>query len=146
MIIDKIENLEKYAALNPLFRAVADFVRNNDLNALPLGLTEIIGKDLFVNTQQTQPKTKEMAKMESHDKYIDIQVPLSAPEVMGYTPRVELPEAPYNEGDDISFYEGYSKNYFTIEPGMFAIFFPQDAHAPAISETGVHKMIFKVLV
>ena len=37
MIIDKLENLEKYYFLNPLFEEVAKFLKENDVNALAPG-------------------------------------------------------------------------------------------------------------
>lgn len=144
MVIDKFENLEKYASLNPLFPQVMDYLKNTDLQAQELGKVQLKGNDLVVIFTETQPKTQEEAKLETHNQFIDIQVPLSGDECMGYTPRQGLPEAPYNEADDISFYEGAADTYFTVKPGMFAIFFPQDAHAPAISPKGVKKIIVKV--
>lgn len=47
---------------------------------------------------------------------------------MGYMPRTDLPEAAYNAEKDITFYEGLATDYLTVKPGMFAIFFPEDAH------------------
>ena len=47
---------------------------------------------------------------------------------------------------DISFYHGLAESYIPVKPGMFAIFFPQDAHAPGVSPDGVKKVIVKVLV
>lgn len=32
MVIDKFENLEKYASLNPLFPQVMDYLKNTDLH------------------------------------------------------------------------------------------------------------------
>ena len=32
MVIDTLENLEKYVSLNPLFNDVVDFLKSNDLN------------------------------------------------------------------------------------------------------------------
>ena len=41
------------------------------------------------------------------------------------------------------FFPGYV--YITCHPGMFAVFFPQDGHAPCISfEPEIKKAIFKV--
>ena len=54
MIIDKTENLEKYASINPLFPKVVEFLKINDLNALEPGKYEIEGKDLFVNIQMAK--------------------------------------------------------------------------------------------
>lgn len=67
-------------------------------------------------------------------------------EVMGYTAREDLPEADYDADKDISFYPGLAESYIPVKPGMFAIFFPQDAHAPGVSPDGVKKVIVKVLV
>lgn len=144
MIIDTIDNLGKYAALNPLFGKVAEFIEKNDLLALEAGKYEIEGKDCFLNRNLSRGKTKEEAIIESHNLMIDIQIPLNVPETMGYTPRKELAECEYNDVKDITFYPGLAKEYVTIYPGQFVIFFPQDGHAPCVSEVEIEKAIFKV--
>ena len=145
MIIDNLKNLEKYASLNPLYKDVIEFIKANDLNALPEGKTFIKGDDLFVNIQIAKEKTKEEAVMETHNKMIDIQIPISCPETMGYTPRKNLAECEYNAEKDITFYPGLAEKYITINPGEFVIFFPQDGHAPCVSdESEIVKVIFKV--
>ena len=85
MVVDRLENLEKYASLNPLFAQAIEFLQSHDLNAMEVGKTELKGKDLVVNVAQTTPKAKEQAKLETHNEFIDIQIPLSGAEVMGYT-------------------------------------------------------------
>ena len=116
MIIDKLENLEKYATLNPLFPKVVEFLKANDLSK------------------------------ETHNKMIDIQIPLTAAETYGYTQRDLLPELPYNEEKDITKIPDLAADsYVTCQPGMMVIFFPQDGHAPCIA--GVpefKKAIFKI--
>ena len=146
MVIDTIENLEKYASLNPLFNDVIDFIKANDLNALEAGKHFIKGADLFVNIQSAKGKTKEEALLETHRKMIDIQIPLSTSETFGYTPLGDLPKAEYSEEKDITKYQGAANTYVTCKPGEFAIFFPQDGHAPCISdEAEIKKAIFKIL-
>ena len=146
MIIDKLENLDKYVALNPLFAQAVDYLKNTDLNAVEPGTkVNLKENDLRVNFAQTKPKTKEQARLETHRDFIDIQIPLSGTEVMGYTPAADLPDAEYNAEKDITFYEGLAESYIDVKPGMFAIFFPQDGHAPGFTETGVRKVIVKVL-
>ena len=85
MVVDKIENLDKYVSLNPLFAQAVEFLKSNNLSEMEVGKTELKGADLVVNVAQTNPKTKEQAKLETHNKFIDIQIPLSGVEVMGYT-------------------------------------------------------------
>ena len=145
MILDTIDNLGKYAALNPLFARVAEFIAANDLAAREPGIVELQGKDLFANFTVAKGKTREAARLETHDAMIDIQIPLSCPETMGVTPRTKLPEAPYNAEKDITFYDGLAEQYVTVQPGEFVIFFPQDGHAPCVSdEAEIQKVIFKV--
>lgn len=146
MVIDRLENIEKYTPLHPLFEQVVEFLKSHDLHALEIGKTELKGKDLLVNVAQTSPKEKENAKLETHKDYIDIQIPLSGTEIMGYTAAEDcLPaDAPYNAAKDITFFDGLAESYIAVKPGMFAIFFPQDGHAPGITPVGVKKVIVKV--
>lgn len=145
MVIDRLENIEKYASLNPLFAQAIDFLKSHDLNALEVGKTEL-SKDLLVNVALTKPKAKEDAKLETHRDFIDIQIPLSGTEIMGYTAAVDCnpADAAYNAEKDITFFEGEAESYIAVKPGMFAIFFPQDGHAPGITPDGVKKVIVKV--
>ncbi len=146
MIIDTLENLSKYASMNPLFAKAIEYLTTTDLNAQEVGKVVLQGTDLVVNFQMAKGKTKEQAQLETHKKFIDIQIPLSATEVMGYTPANALPEGEYNEEKDITKFMGPAESYIAVKPGMFAIFFPQDGHAPCISpEETIKKIVVKVL-
>ena len=146
MIIDKLENLKNYASVNPLFPKVVEFLQQNDLNALETGKHEIVGKDLFVNIQMAKGRTPATATIETHNNMIDIQIPLSDAETFGYTQRDRLPDAEYNAEKDITKIPDLAADsYVTCEPGMMAIFFPQDGHAPCIAGVPeIKKAIFKV--
>lgn len=148
MIIDTLENLEKYVSLNPLFKEVIDFLKENELGSLEPGKHFIKEKDVFVNVQMAKGKTKEETVMEYHKEYIDIQIPLSAEETFGYIPTCALPEAEFNVEKDIAKVPNVpGQSYVTCSPNMFAMFFPQDGHAPCISkEAELKKAIFKVKV
>ena len=145
MVVDTLEKLEFYVGLNPLFADVVEFIKNNDLNKLEEGKHFIKDKDLFVNITTAKTKSKEEAKMETHRRMIDIQIPLDAPEVYGYTPLCDLPEWEYNDEKDVTKYDIIAQTYVKCNPGQFAIFFPQDGHTPCIGETPeIRKAIFKV--
>ena len=145
MVIDTLENLVKYESMNPLFKEVVEFIKNNDLNKLDEGKHPIKGSDLFVNIAVAKGRTPDEAVLETHVKMIDIQIPLDCPETYGYTPLCRLPEASYNAEKDITKYEVMAESFIECQPGMFAIFFPQDGHAPCISMSPtIRKAIFKV--
>ncbi len=145
MVIDTLDNLGKYAGLNPLFADVVNFLKQNDLNTMEEGKHPIKGGDLFVNIQTAKGRSKEAAVLETHREMIDIQIPLDTDETFGYTPLCDLPDFDYNAEKDITKYgTTMAQTYVTCRPGQMAIFFPQDGHAPCISEKDIKKAIFKV--
>lgn len=147
MIVDTMENIEKYVSLNPLFPEVVKFIKEHDLAALEVGKHAIVGDDLFVNIAMANGKTEEEAVFETHRKMIDIQIPLDAPETYGYLPLADLPEVEYNEAKDITKYPGVkAQTLVNCKPGEFAIFFPQDGHQPCIGTDTIHKAIFKIKI
>lgn len=145
MVIDTLDNLEKYVSLNPLFAEVVKFINENDLTKLETGKHPILGDDLFVNIAVAHGKTEEEATIEAHRQMIDIQIPMNTEETYGYSPVKDLPEVEYNEAKDCTLYPGVkAQTLVTCKPGQFAIFFPQDGHQPCIGKGDIHKAIFKV--
>jgi len=110
------------------------------------GKHPIRDKELFVNIQMAKGRTREAAVLESHREMIDIQIPIDAEETYGYSPVVDLPDFEYSAEKDMTKYgETKSQTYVTCKPGQMAIFFPQDGHAPCITEKEIiKKAIFKV--
>lgn len=145
MVVDTLDNLEKYVSLNPLFEEVVKFIKENDLNKLEAGKHFIKDKDLFVNITTAHGKTADEAVLETHKNMLDIQIPLDNNETYGYLPLADLPEAEYNAEKDVTKYPGAKvETYVNCKPGEFAIFWPQDGHQPCIGEGDIHKAIFKV--
>ena len=146
MIIDTLDHLAMYEDVNPLFKEVVSFLKQHDLNRLEPGKHPIKGDDLFVNIQMAKGRTPDEAVLETHRKMIDIQIPLDGPETYGYTPLCRLPETAYNAEKDITKYgDMMAESFVDCQPGMFAIFFPQDGHAPCITMAPeIKKAIFKV--
>lgn len=145
MVIDTLDNFGKYVGLNPLFTEVEKFLKEHPLDTLEPGKHPIKGNDLFVNVTTAKGRTPDAAVLETHINMVDIQIPIDVAETFGYTPLCDLPQAEYNAEKDITKYEGMAQNFVECQPGMFAIFFPQDGHAPCISMSPeIKKAIFKV--
>lgn len=134
MIIDHISQLEKYSGLNPYIPQAIAFLQCHNLQEI-LPQTYIInGEEAYINIQTAQGRSKETAPLESHRRMIDIQIPIEEEETFGYCPVNLLVPTPYDEEHDICFYDRQKPlSYITCKPGMFAIFLPNDAHAPCIS-------------
>lgn len=148
MIIDSLENMDKYTPLNPYFKRAFEFIRSLDFDNLELGTTQIEGDDLYITVSDAQLKEEEDALLEAHNKYIDIQIPLSAPEVQGWRSRNDCisVHTPYSSEKDIEFYTDVPSSFVMLFPSEFSIFFPEDAHAPCIGVGKVKKIVVKVRV
>ena len=148
MIIDTLDNLSKYVALHPLFANVAEFLKSHDLKTMEVGSYPIKDKDVVMKLSLTKQRTKETAFLETHIEMIDIQVPITCAETFGYSPLCDLPAYEYEADNDITKYgDTKPQTYFTVNPGQFVIFFPQDGHAPCIiDKEEIKKAIFKIKV
>ena len=148
MIIDSLKNTERYEYLNPLFKKAFDYVKTLDIASFVAGKIELDGKNLFVNANATVLKKKEDAPLETHIEYIDIQIPLDVAESYGWKDieKCTSISSPYDSEKDLAFYSDKPTTYFTLQPGEFVIFFPEDAHAPCVGEGEIKKLIIKVKI
>ena len=147
MILDSLLNSDLYVSLNPRFKQAFDFLRNTDLNALPVGKIELDGANLVVNVVDIDGKTPDVARMETHNKFIDIQVPVSKTETMGWVAGNTLKEvtSEYDDEKDVAFFAENASNFIKVNPFEFVIFFPQDGHQPGIVEGKIKKVIVKII-
>lgn len=133
---------------NKYYLAALEYIEKTDLSELETGKHIIDGDNLFVNIVDSQMKTPEQARLEVHDKYIDIQIPLSKEESFGVKPRKDCtePDGEFNPEKDILFYKDKDWTTVTVKVGEAITFEPDTAHAPLIGEGTIHKAIFKVRV
>lgn len=144
MIIDSLRCFDRYVEVNPRFAEVARYLAQTDLASLPAGRHAIQGDDIYVNIVDAQPKAPGYARLESHQRMIDIQIPISGPEDQGWAPIEALEDTPFDTEADIRFHDNIPQTYIRLLPGQFVIYFPDDGHAPAITTTTLRKAIFKV--
>ncbi|MEG0032668.1 MAG: YhcH/YjgK/YiaL family protein [Mucinivorans sp.] len=144
MILSNIKNAEFYYSLNPFFKLGIDFLRSH-LDA-PTGRYEIAGDDCFMMIVDGTKREPSEAKLEVHNKYIDIQVVLSGNETFGYRDRAAclVATGEFDVSSDIGFFDDQPSSYLDCLAGDMVIFFPADAHAPLVGQGSVHKVIIKV--
>ena len=148
MILDSLNNTARIEALHPLFEKAFDYIKHTDFSQMEDGRYELDGESLYVNVNSLTGKDEKEAALETHRRHIDIQLPLRGVEKIGWKPGSELQEesVPYNKADDITFYVDRPTTYAKIYPGQFAVFFPEDAHAPGIGEGNIRKVIVKISI
>ncbi len=146
MILDILENAACYLALNEGFAKAFEFISRPDLQELPVGKYEIDGDRIYAMVAREPGRRKEDALLETHEKYIDIQFILAGTDTMGWKPKslCKQPTQGYDQKADIQFFADQPDAWLATESGVFAIFFPEDAHMPLISSGEIHKVVVKI--
>jgi YhcH/YjgK/YiaL family protein len=148
MILDHINHSAKYASMHPGFARALEMLRSGEVTEYPAGRHELDGERLVLIIQPIEGRTREGAKLEVHRQFIDIQVCLAGNEVIGYMPHdaCQQPEGEFNEKDDYLLFTDQPTTWLELPPNNFAIFWPEDAHAPLAGVGPVQKAVFKVAV
>lgn len=147
MILDYYKNYDQYTALVPNLREGMEFV--NTLLDQPEGRYE--GQHgIYAMVQVGETYDISADRIETHEKYLDVQMVLEGRERFEWEEASELEvETPYDPETDFQFYKGSGKKILATE-GMFYILFPQDAHKcrGMVGETGEHyrKIVLKLPV
>ncbi len=146
MIIDTLDNAHKYTSLHPRFAKAFEFIQQQNLSTIEPGKFEIDGKEIHAAVSLKEGVKKEDAKFEAHNNYIDIQVCPTGSETLGWKPRAKCvtEKEPYNTEKDVIFFSDEPDTYFGLTTGQFAIFYPEDVHAPMIGEGEIKKLVVKV--
>ena len=144
MIKDSINNAETYYKISENLRKGFEWIKNNNLKNMPDGRYEISDR-IYANLQSYL--TKDDAPYEGHRDYIDIQYMVTGEELSGVTNYSNCSTTEeYNKEKDIEFLKcNVIEEFYKIKEDEFFVFFPHDAHKPAI-KIGDNKNVKKVIV
>jgi biofilm protein TabA len=148
MILDTLDNVDRYAVLQPGFAAALKFLRKQELASLPVGKREVDGVRLYALVSKDQGRGLSGAKLEAHRKYIDIQYVVTGNELIGWRnlPACRATGQGYSDDEDIEFFTAKPETWIRVPPDSLAIFFPEDVHAPLAGDGWVHKVVLKVAI
>lgn len=145
MILDQLSNSARYTGLGQLFNKGFEYLQQTDWSKMEPGRYNIEGDKLFALVSEYETKNIADARFEAHQKFADIQYMISGSECMGWMPNQQLAVSqPYNVEKDIEFYDAKGQ-LMQVDAGMFAVFFPEDAHQPSVS-CGEKKRVKKVVI
>lgn len=151
MIVDDIRNW-KIHFRNPVWEVI--FTAIKSLNEYTPDMEKKIQNDdiiLKVFSYETFSLEDPAAELESHRKYIDIHTTLTGSERINWYPSSVLtPISSYDDQEDAIYYDSKEqpRSGINMYPGIFAAFWPEDAHMPRIM-TGekpelIRKAVFKI--
>ncbi len=148
MILGQIKEADRYLNINPHFAKALAFLAQDGLAELAPGRHEIDGDNVYAMVIKGTGQTRSKAKLEVHRKYIDVQYVISGSDDMGWKDLKACKDSlgPYDPQDDAELFGDAPSTWVSVGPGDFAIFFPEDAHAPGASENDFHKVVVKVVV
>lgn len=129
MLLDELENWPGCFAL-PAWQEAMEFLARLGPDAAD-GDYAIRGRDIFARVFSYATRPLPEAVLEAHRQYVDIQAMLVGAEVQARCPvRGLRVKTAYDPAVDAEFFEHPAQYAATwlLAPGMFAVFFPQDAH------------------
>lgn len=134
--------------LKESFAEVYEFVKNNDLESLPIG-RYFLGKGIYANVDSYISKSIDECKYEAHKKYIDIQLLVKGNEDIYVSTTDSLTYLTgYDVEKDISFYNGNFETKYEMKENECLVLYPEDGHMPCVNpnRVSIKKIVFKVPV
>lgn len=152
MILDHIENVNRYTSLGGHFRAALEWLKRTDFSAVPVGeRITIDGDGIYATVSETRTRkmgTDEIS-LEAHQAYADIQYVICGEECMGYACLgTREPSTEYDSQKDVQFFAG-DWDLLHLKSGDFFVVFPEDLHAPCITNdivSDVKRVVMKVRI
>ena len=147
MLVSSMKNYKNILKFFPQLDIVFDYIIKN-INSKTSDGKYFITKEIYINIQTCNPKPKKEQVLEKHKKYIDLQLILSGKETIGWKffDKTFKVLKKYNIKNDISFYSNKPDMFINLKKNEFAVFFPEDTHAPLCCEKKVKKCIVKIPV
>lgn len=146
MIFATDKDFERCRTFSPALARALDFIAGKDWLRAAYGRYEIPGCGAYVNCSRNTQR-EDNPVFEAHRRYIDLQYIVQGDEVIrwAHTDRLAETQA-YSEADDYALFRGEAQAELRLHAGDWAVFFPEDAHAPCIrldSETCL-KLVVKL--
>ena len=144
MIVDKIENINKYDVIPDYAN---EFI-NGLSSGIPLGRVKLQGSD-FANVETYTTKPHDKCLFEAHKKYADIQILLKGVERLDYSENEANVVEPYDEKRDIAFFKADATEKVILDGTNFVLLMPNELHRPQMCLTSpeqVKKVVVKVRI
>jgi len=146
MILDNLDESEKYTKLHPLFEQAFAFLKQTHFENLPDGKHEIAGQDLFVLISRNGTTEAEDPKLEVHRKYLDIHYAVNGSDEIGwkFLGDCKEPIDTFKIEDDYQLFRDKNYTSIIISENKFLIVYPGDAHSPLIRTKDLFKAVLKI--
>lgn len=148
MIHDKLDNWQLYFNTKP-WQTVFEYLNSLSAESEECSRFSIQGDDIYASIMSYKTRSIEESVLETHDKYIDIQMSLVNSEAIDWFPREVLSiKDQYDSVLDRTFYHrpDIAPCHIKNHPCFFTVLFHNDAHMPMLMTNGKTEPVKKVVV
>lgn len=144
MIYDSITNTKLYSEVHPDFDRVFTELKRIGAEQIPAPRGDIRGDEVYLLFFEMTGAGD--AKLEHHSRYIDIHYVVEGVDQIGIksTSSCEQLFTDKLEAEDYALYNDKPDFVLPVKQGTFAVFFPDDAHAPLMGTTTFKKVVAKI--
>jgi len=145
MITDLTSQGARYAQIHPAFGDALAFLNSTEPADLTAGSYD---KGSFIAVViESDGKGIQGSQLEYHQHNIDIHVTLTGHDMIGWRPKAQCatPAGPFDANNDIGFFREDPVLWIPVPPSVFAVFFPEDSHAPLAGAGPVRKIVLKIV-
>ncbi|MFH1877530.1 MAG: YhcH/YjgK/YiaL family protein [Candidatus Omnitrophota bacterium] len=148
MIYDRISNSELYSKACPRLADAVRFAMETAPGARSARY-EMDGASMYASISEYTPGNGPLHPFEAHRKYIDVQILLEGKERIDIThlTNFQVKEEYSGEKDILFIHPPEEYSSIILEPGLFAVFYPEDFHRPGRSaglSGTVRKLVVKI--
>ena len=149
MIVDVLTQAKLYESVHPTFADAVKATEKLIADGAATGRHELMN-GAYVMLQRYETTPTETPTFEAHRAYVDVQVMIKGDETCFVTERAaaSVTEAYKAEGDYELLAAAKKAGVHTVSltDGVFAVFFPEDAHAPGIAVDGKSSPVYKAVI
>lgn len=148
MVVDKLENISRYALIIKNCDKLDVFFKANKLKNLEPGRYPVEGSDMVVNVFDTETRTGFQTPWEIHHFHLDIHIVIKGCEEVEWTPAHNITQSrEYVKERDVEFFsDAFIGSRVLIEEGYFCLLMPEDAHKPAQAPNDLKASERKIVV
>ena len=131
MILDRLDKADIYANAGGGLAEAFLFLRRGGFNAWATGRHEVDGERMYVMVNRYTTCAPAELPYEAHRTYLDVHYIVSGRETLYWEDISAMPPSEgYKADGDAELFRYDDGLPVVLEPGMFVVLYPQDAHKP----------------
>lgn len=131
MILDRLNKADIYADASGKLARAFQFLRRGGFDEYATGRHEVDGEALYIMVNRYSTRDSDELPYEAHRAYLDVHYIVSGREILYWEDLEKMPLGEgYDTDSDAELFRHTGGTPITLQPGMFVVLYPWDAHKP----------------